>query len=87
MGLLETGLLGQTEAGQIAFLDPLPKSFAEIFLQDSEFHGRSIARLIAMRYFKSDFHSCLGITTLRKLGAIGYLKFITQLVLKGASGP
>lgn len=87
VGLFEARLLGQAEAGEIAFLDTLPKSIAEIVLQDSEFHAGSIAWIIAMRYFKSDFHSCLGITTLRKLGAIGYLKFITQLVLKGASGP
>lgn len=64
VGLLEAGLLGQTEAGEIAFVDTLPKSIAEIVLQDSEFHARSIAWIIAMRYFKNDFHSSMGITTL-----------------------
>lgn len=43
VGLLEPGLLSQTEAGEIAFLDAFPKSIAEIVLQDSEFHGGSIA--------------------------------------------
>jgi hypothetical protein len=56
--------LGQPEAGEIAFLDTLPKSIAEIVLQNSEFHAGSIAWIIAMRYFKNDFHSWLGITTL-----------------------
>ena len=64
MGLLEPRLLGQPEAGEIAFLDTLPKSVAEIVLQNSEFHAGSIAWIIAMRYFKNDFHSWLGITTL-----------------------
>jgi hypothetical protein len=49
--------LSQTEAGEIAFLDALPKSIAEIVLQNSEFHSGSIAWVIAMRYFKNDFHS------------------------------
>ena len=57
MGLLEPRLLGQPEAGEIAFLDTLPKSIAEIVLQNSEFHAGSIAWIIAMRYFKNDFHS------------------------------
>lgn len=57
VSLLEPGLLGQTEAGEIAFLDTLPKSIAEIVLQNSEFHSGSIAWVIAMRYFKNDFHS------------------------------
>jgi hypothetical protein len=64
VGLLEPGLLGQTEASEIAFVDTLPKSIAEIVLQNSEFHAGSIAWIIAMRYFKNDFHSCMGITTL-----------------------
>lgn len=38
MGLLEAGLLGETEAGEIAFLDAFPESIAEIILQNSEFH-------------------------------------------------
>jgi hypothetical protein len=59
--------LGQPEAGEIAFLDTLPKSIAEIVLQNSEFHAGSIAWIIAMRYFKNDFHSWLGITTLTEI--------------------
>ena len=39
VSLLEAGLLCQTEAGQVAFLDALPKSFAQVVLQYSEFHG------------------------------------------------
>ena len=39
VSLFESGLLGKPEAGEIAFLNALPKSVAEIFLQDSEFHG------------------------------------------------
>jgi hypothetical protein len=31
--------LSQPEAGQIAFLNPLPKSIAEVVLQHSEFHS------------------------------------------------
>ena len=31
--LLETGLLGQAQTGEIAFLDTLPKSVAQILLQ------------------------------------------------------
>ena len=44
VSLLESGLLCQTEPRQIAFLDALPNSFAEIVLEDSEFHSGSIAR-------------------------------------------
>src|ERR1700733_2274045 len=40
MSLFEASLLCQTEAGQVAFLNALPKSFAQIVLQNSEFHGR-----------------------------------------------
>jgi hypothetical protein len=31
--------LREPEAGEVAFLDALPKRFAQIILQDSEFHG------------------------------------------------
>ena len=41
--LLKTGLCGQMEAGQITLFDTRPQSFAQIFLQRPEFHGRSIA--------------------------------------------
>src|ERR1022692_1758085 len=40
MGLLKASLLSQKEAGQLAFLDALPKSIAQVVLQHSEFHGR-----------------------------------------------
>ena len=43
MSLLESGLLGQVQAGQFAGFDALPKDFAKIILQDFELHGRSIA--------------------------------------------
>ena len=43
VGLLETSLLRQTEAGKIAILNAFPKSIAEIFLQHPEFHAGSIA--------------------------------------------
>src|ERR1700733_14755623 len=50
VGLFETGLLRQTEAGQIAFLDALPEGIAEVVLQDSEFHSREYSMgCIAMR--------------------------------------
>src|ERR1700746_999739 len=39
MSLLESSLLCQTEAGQIAFINALPKSFAQVILQHSEFHS------------------------------------------------
>jgi len=50
VGLLETRLLCQAKAGEVAFVDALPESVAEIILQDAEFHdGGSIAWNIAMR--------------------------------------
>jgi hypothetical protein len=39
VGLLESCLLGQAEAGQLPFIDAPPKSFAEVVLQHSEFHS------------------------------------------------
>ena len=50
VGLFKSGLLRQTEAGEIAFLNALPKSVAEVVLQNAEFHsGVSIAWVIAIR--------------------------------------
>ena len=43
VGLLESGLLGEAESGQFTCIDAIPKNLAEILLQDSELHGRSIA--------------------------------------------
>ena len=39
MSLLESGLLREAKSGQIAFINALPKSIAEIVLQHSEFHS------------------------------------------------
>ncbi len=39
MSLLESCLLCQAEASQITLFDALPKSFAEVILQHSEFHS------------------------------------------------
>ncbi len=39
VGLLETGLAGQAEAGQLAGIDALPERLAQSFLQSFEFHG------------------------------------------------
>src|ERR1700683_2564283 len=50
VSLLESGLLRQPEPGQIAFVDALPKSLAEVVLQYSEFHSWEYStRLIAIR--------------------------------------
>jgi sorbitol-specific phosphotransferase system component IIA len=50
VSLLESGLLSQPEPGQIALVDALPKSFAEVVLQYSEFHSWEYStRLIAIR--------------------------------------
>jgi len=43
VGLLESGLLGQAEAGEFSCCDAVPEDFAEIILQEFELHGRSIA--------------------------------------------
>ena len=43
MSLLESGLLGEAEPGEFACFDAVPKNFTEVFLQDFELHGRSIA--------------------------------------------
>jgi hypothetical protein len=40
MGLFESGLSRQVKAGQIAFIDALPESLAEIVLKGPEFHKR-----------------------------------------------
>lgn len=41
--LLESGLLGEMEPGQVACFDAVPKDLTKIILQDFELHGRSIA--------------------------------------------
>jgi len=43
VGLLESSLLRQVEAGEFAGFDSLPEDFTKIILQDFELHGRSIA--------------------------------------------
>jgi len=43
MSLFESSLLCQTEAGQIPFINALPKGVAQVVLEHSEFHGWSIA--------------------------------------------
>ena len=87
VSLLETRLLCQTEAGQVAFINALPKSIAQIVLQHSEFHEweysmGGYSNLLT----KSDFHSPLGITTLtRKIRAIRSPYRITQLLFQDHS--
>jgi len=39
MRLLEAGLLSQPKTGETALVDPLPKGFAKVVLQHSEFHS------------------------------------------------
>ena len=43
MSLLESSLLGEAEPGKFTCFDAVQKNFAEVFLQDFELHGRSIA--------------------------------------------
>jgi hypothetical protein len=43
MGLAEARLLGEAHPRQLACFNPFPQDFAEIFLQDFEFHSGSIA--------------------------------------------
>ena len=51
VGLLEAGLFGEVEAGEFAFVDALPESLAQIFLQSPEFHGQEYSTAaIAIRY-------------------------------------
>ena len=57
---LKPGLLGQTEAGEIAFLDTLPKSIAEIVLQDSEFHAREYSMGYSNALFQKRFPQLFG---------------------------
>ena len=40
MGLPESGLLGQAEAGQFAGCNAIPQDVTKILLQDFELHGR-----------------------------------------------
>jgi hypothetical protein len=57
--------LCQTEAGQIAFINALPKSFAEVVLQHSEFHSWEYSiEAYSNTLTEKDFHSPFGITTL-----------------------
>jgi hypothetical protein len=44
--LLESRLLRQTEAGEIAFLNALPDRIAQVLLERSKFHEWSIARAL-----------------------------------------
>ncbi len=44
VSLLETGLLGEAQSGEVAFVNPVPEGFAQIFLQGLEFHAGSITR-------------------------------------------
>lgn len=46
MGLFESGLLGETESGKFACFDSVQEDFSEVFLQDFELHGRSIAPVL-----------------------------------------
>ena len=39
VGLLESGLLGEVEAGEFACFDALPEQLAKVILQDFELHG------------------------------------------------
>jgi hypothetical protein len=43
VSLLESSLLSEAEPGEFACFDAVQKNFAEVFLQDFELHGRSIA--------------------------------------------
>ena len=67
VSLFKASLLRQTEAGQVAFLDALPKRFAQVILQYSEFHGReyNTARYSTM-LSRKDFHRPFGLTTLTR---------------------
>lgn len=38
VGLFESGLLGKSESGEFAAIDPLPEDFAEVVLQGLELH-------------------------------------------------
>jgi hypothetical protein len=39
VGLFESGLLGEMEAGELSGFDTLPENLAKIILQDFELHG------------------------------------------------
>lgn len=58
MGLLESGLLGKTEASKFSCFDTVPEDLAEVILQEFEPHGRSIA----LRYSAALSGSELGAT-------------------------
>ena len=38
VGLFESGLLGESESGKFAAIDPIPEDFTEIVLQGLELH-------------------------------------------------
>ena len=42
VGLLESGQIGQMQAGELALLDPLPQGLTKIFLQSPEFHRTEV---------------------------------------------
>ena len=46
VGLFESGLLCQTQSRQVALVDALPQSLAEIFLQHFEFHEREYTTVL-----------------------------------------
>ena len=60
MGLLETRLLCQAEAGEVAFLNALPKSIAEVVLQHSEFHRREYSMEYSNALIKKRFPQPVG---------------------------
>ena len=47
MSLLKAGLSGQTQSGQVSFLDTFPERFAKILLQGLKLHKQ---KSIAVRY-------------------------------------
>ena len=46
--LLEPCLFGQPQPGKVSVFNPVPEGLAQVFLQSAEFHGQSIALLIAL---------------------------------------
>lgn len=46
MGLFESGLLCETEPGEFACFNSVPKDLTEVLLQGLELHGRSIAPVL-----------------------------------------
>src|SRR6185312_3369114 len=52
VGLLESGLLRELQAGKTAFINPLGERLAQVFLKVLEFHGGSIAFSYCTNYAK-----------------------------------